>query len=148
MSTCVGQKHLKLVVSSAPEPVSHLIGDALRLEQVLLNLTGNAIKFTERGEVEVKVVLESEQDGMATLLFRVRDTGIGIPPEQQANIFNAFSQADSSTSRRFGGTGLGLTISRRLVNLMGGTSASPASLARGANSGSASGWSRGSGPRP
>jgi signal transduction histidine kinase len=148
MSTCVGQKHLKLVVSSAPEPVSHLIGDALRLEQVLLNLTGNAIKFTERGEVEVKVVLESEQDGMATLLFRVRDTGIGIPPEQQANIFNAFSQADSSTSRRFGGTGLGLTISRRLVNLMGGTSASPASLARGANSDSASGWSRGSGPRP
>ncbi|MDX7821201.1 response regulator [Aeromonas caviae] len=131
MSTCVGQKHLELVVSSAPEPVSHLIGDALRLEQVLLNLTGNAIKFTERGEVEVKVVLESEQDGMATLLFRVRDTGIGIPPEQQANIFNAFSQADSSTSRRFGGTGLGLTISRRLVNLMGGDIGVTSELGKG-----------------
>ncbi len=131
MSTCVGQKHLELVVSSAPEPVSHLIGDALRLEQVLLNLTGNAIKFTERGEVEVKVVLEAEQDGMATLLFRVRDTGIGIPPEQQANIFNAFSQADSSTSRRFGGTGLGLTISRRLVNLMGGDIGVTSELGKG-----------------
>ena len=131
MSTCVGEKHLELVVSSAPEQVSHLIGDALRLEQVLLNLTGNAIKFTERGEVEVKVELEAEQDGMATLLFRVRDTGIGIPPEQQANIFNAFSQADSSTSRRFGGTGLGLTISRRLVNLMGGEIGVTSELGKG-----------------
>ncbi|MFQ2201061.1 response regulator [Aeromonas hydrophila] len=131
MSTCVGNKHLELVVSSAPEQAAHLVGDALRLEQILLNLTGNAIKFTERGEVEVKVELEAEQDGMATLLFRVRDTGIGIPPEQQANIFNAFSQADSSTSRRFGGTGLGLTISRRLVNLMGGDIGVTSELGKG-----------------
>jgi len=131
MSTCVGDKHLELVVGSAPEQAGHLIGDALRLEQVLLNLTGNAIKFTERGEVEVKVELEAEQDGMATLLFRVRDTGIGIPPEQQANIFNAFSQADSSTSRRFGGTGLGLTISRRLVSLMGGDIGVTSELGKG-----------------
>ncbi len=142
MSTCVGNKHLELVVSSAPEQAAHLVGDALRLEQILLNLTGNAIKFTERGEVEVKVELEAEQDGMATLLFRVRDTGIGIPPEQQANIFNAFSQADSSTSRRFGGTGLGLTISRRLVNLMGGDIGVTSELGKGASSGSVSGWSR------
>ena len=73
---------------------------------MLLNLTGNAIKFTERGEVEVKVVLESEQDGMATLLFRVRDTGIGIPPSSRPTFSMPFSQADSSTSRRFGAPGL------------------------------------------
>lgn len=106
MSTCVGNKHLELVVSSAPEQAAHLVGDALRLEQVLLNLTGNAIKFTERGEVEVKVELEAEQDGMATLLFRVRDTGIGIPPEQQANIFNAFSRPTPPPAAVLGEPGL------------------------------------------
>ena len=146
MSTCVGQKHLELVVSSAPSRFPHLIGDALRLEQVLLNLTSNAIKFTERGEVEVKVVLESEQDGMATLLFRVRDTGIGIPRAAGQAFSMPSPRADSSTSRRFGGTRLVLTISRRLVNLMGDIGVTSEAW-QGANSGSASGWSRWSGPK-
>ncbi|MDO2947683.1 hybrid sensor histidine kinase/response regulator [Aeromonas simiae] len=121
MSTCVGEKHLELVVGSAPAQAPHLVGDALRLEQVLLNLAGNAIKFTESGEVELKVSLQEESEEGVRLRFSMRDTGIGISANQQAHIFNAFSQADSSTTRRFGGTGLGLTISRRIVELMGGT---------------------------
>ena len=96
--------------------------DSVRLRQVLLNLLGNAVKFTERGEVSLKLThVRSEQDGRPRLRWAVSDTGIGIPPERQQEIFNAFTQADGSTTRRFGGTGLGLTISARLVKLMGGT---------------------------
>jgi signal transduction histidine kinase/DNA-binding response OmpR family regulator/HPt (histidine-containing phosphotransfer) domain-containing protein len=99
-------------------PVIH--ADALRLQQVLVNLAGNAIKFTAAGEVVLAVRCEQRQAGHATLHFSVRDTGIGIAPEQQQRVFDGYTQADASTARRFGGTGLGLAISRRLVRLMGG----------------------------
>ncbi|MBY0463476.1 MAG: response regulator, partial [Burkholderiales bacterium] len=101
-----------------------LIGDALRLQQVLINLGGNAIKFTAQGEVLLRVHLDArrEQDGneWVDLLFEVHDSGIGIAPDAQAKIFTGFTQAESSTSRKYGGTGLGLAISQRLVRLMGG----------------------------
>jgi signal transduction histidine kinase/CheY-like chemotaxis protein/HPt (histidine-containing phosphotransfer) domain-containing protein/HAMP domain-containing protein len=114
------EKGLELVFSLPPDLPGTLIGDPLRLGQVLLNLGNNAAKFTERGEVVVKVE-ELSRDGDAVMLrFEVRDTGIGIPLEQQQRLFQPFSQADASTSRRFGGTGLGLAISRHLVQMMGG----------------------------
>ena len=97
-----------------------LIGDPARLRQVLINLVGNAIKFTERGGIEVDVASGHREDQSLELVFRVRDTGIGIPSEKQALIFDAFTQVDSSTTRKFGGTGLGLAISTSLVKLMGG----------------------------
>jgi two-component system, sensor histidine kinase and response regulator len=114
------QKGLELnwrVHSDVPDVV---LGDPGRLRQVLVNLVGNAVKFTEQGEVTVQVDRESESEGRAQLHFSVRDTGIGIPPEKQAAVFEPFTQADGSTARRHGGTGLGLTISRRLVDMMGG----------------------------
>ena len=85
-----------------------------------MNLVGNSIKFTEKGEIAVEVVKEAEENGQVTLHFRIRDTGIGIPREKQSMIFGAFTQADGSTTRKFGGTGLGLAITSRLVDLMGG----------------------------
>jgi two-component system sensor histidine kinase/response regulator len=94
---------------------ARLVGDPMRLQQVLLNLVGNAIKFTEHGEVVLSIDAARSEDGRVELAFAVRDTGIGIAPEQQQRMFDAFSQADSSTSRKYGGTGLGLAISRRLV---------------------------------
>jgi CheY-like chemotaxis protein len=97
-----------------------VVADPVRIRQVITNLAGNAVKFTERGEVVVSVRIDSREDKQLVLHFEVRDTGIGIPPEKQKMIFEAFSQADSSTTRRFGGTGLGLTISTRLVNMMRG----------------------------
>ena len=93
-------------------------GDPIRLRQVLINLVGNAIKFTERGEIAIHVL--KPRSGSARVRIEVRDTGIGIPPETLARLFTPFTQADSSTSRRYGGTGLGLSIARRLVELMGG----------------------------
>ena len=105
------------IESDVPEA---LAGDPGRLRQVLINLLGNSLKFTETGEINLKVRRESAVDGATLLHFSVHDTGVGIPPEKQARIFEAFTQADGSTARRFGGTGLGLTISRRLVELLGG----------------------------
>jgi two-component system, sensor histidine kinase and response regulator len=114
------QKGMELAGHVAPDVPDALRGDPGRLRQVLLNLVGNALKFTKRGEVVVRVKVESASEALATLHFEVKDTGIGIPPEKQAAIFEAFAQADSSTTREYGGTGLGLTISARLVEQMGG----------------------------
>ena len=97
------------------------VGDEGRLRQVLVNLLGNAVKFTERGEVALEVTARPQADGRAELCFRVRDTGMGIAPERMDRLFKAFSQVDPSTTRRFGGTGLGLVISKRIVEHMGGT---------------------------
>jgi len=96
------------------------MGDPLRLRQVLINLVGNAFKFTEQGEVRLGVQAENVTDAGATLTFTVSDTGIGIPEEKRASLFGAFIQADTSTSRRYGGTGLGLSISEKMVRMMGG----------------------------
>jgi PAS domain S-box-containing protein len=114
------QKGLALISDvSANVPIT-LVGDPVRLQQVLTNLLGNAIKFTERGQIRLDVRPESLAGGCAVLHFKVIDTGIGVPLEKQHTIFDAFSQADVSTTRRFGGTGLGLSISAALVRLMGG----------------------------
>ena len=113
------EKGLELCARTAPGAPDVLVGDPHRLRQVVVNLVGNAIKFTERGEVFVSVEPDPE-GGDASLLFSVRDTGIGIPADRRAAIFDPFEQADGSTTRRYGGTGLGLTISARLVALMGG----------------------------
>jgi signal transduction histidine kinase/DNA-binding response OmpR family regulator len=115
------RKGLELLCQVQPEVPDALDGDAGRLRQVLMNLVANAIKFTPRGEVEVDVDVASSSDAhTASLIFTVRDTGIGIAPEKQATIFRAFEQEDSSTTRNYGGTGLGLTISAQLIELMGG----------------------------
>ena len=114
------EKSLELNYQVRPEVPETLVGDPGVLRQIVVNLVGNAIKFTEHGEVNVRVERESEEEGRACLHFRVEDTGIGIPVDSQTGIFDAFAQADNSTTRRYGGTGLGLTISRRLVEMMGG----------------------------
>lgn len=113
-------KGLELLCHVHPEVPKWLHGDASRLRQVILNLVGNAIKFTERGEVGVDLEVRERQNGDVELQFAVRDTGIGIPPAKLDRIFQPFEQADSGTSRKFGGTGLGLAISSRLVELMRG----------------------------
>ncbi len=116
------QKNLELVCYVRPDVPDGLIGDPNRLRQIIVNLAGNAIKFTEQGEVVVEVCKATDEaaPGAVRLHFSVRDTGIGIPAEMQKTIFEAFSQADTSTSRRFGGTGLGLAISSQLSRMMGG----------------------------
>ena len=96
------------------------MGDPLRLGQVLINLSNNAVKFTERGEIVVSTELVSRGERTVEIKFAVKDTGIGLTEEQKAKLFTSFSQADTSTTRKFGGTGLGLAISKRLVELMGG----------------------------
>ena len=113
-------KGLELAWRVGPGVPDYLKGDVGRLRQVLVNLLGNALKFTERGEVVLNVEKEAEDEHGILLHFRVSDTGIGIPPEKQAMIFEAFTQADSSSTRKFGGTGLGLAITSRFVELMGG----------------------------
>ena len=113
-------KGVELAFAVDPRVPPLLCGDPLRLEQVLLNLVGNAVKFTDQGEIVLSIELRGEQDGVARLAFAVRDTGIGIAPEVQAGIFEVFSQADSSTVRKYGGAGLGLSIARRIVGLAGG----------------------------
>ena len=114
------QKQLELACHVRPDIPDALVGDPGRLRQVVINLVGNAIKFTEQGEVVLGVELEDRADGDVRLRFSVADTGIGIPPEKQGLIFEAFSQADTSTTRKYGGSGLGLAICCQLVELMGG----------------------------
>ena len=114
------EKGLELLYAEDSDVPLHLVGDPVRLGQVLLNLGNNAVKFTDRGEVQVSVGVVERGPDWARLRFEVRDTGMGISAEQQQRLFRPFEQADASTSRRFGGTGLGLTISRQLVRLMGG----------------------------
>ncbi len=127
------QKNLELSSGINPEVPSLVIGDLNRLRQILINLLGNAIKFTERGKVGLGVSVDSRTTGELRLHFEVSDTGVGIAPEKQKLIFDAFSQADGSTARRFGGTGLGLTISSRLVELMGGRIWVESALGRGSS---------------
>ncbi len=131
------EKGLELAYQVEADVPDFLVGDPVRLRQVVINLVGNAIKFTQRGEIVVSVQSEPAPaaphpqplsplgrgvggEGEVSLHLTVRDTGIGIPPEKQGAIFEAFAQADASTTRRYGGTGLGLTISSRLVAMMGG----------------------------
>ncbi len=114
------KKGLELGHRVAPEVADLFLGDPLRLRQVLFNLLDNAVKFTEQGKVELRVNLQEATTSHQVLRFAVSDTGIGIPPEKQEIIFESFTQADGSTTRRYGGTGLGTTISRSLVELMGG----------------------------
>ena len=114
------QKGLELIYDVHPDVPAALSGDPGRLRQVLVNLVGNAIKFTEQGQILVNVELESRTPDTVCVHFSVRDTGVGIPAEQQEKIFEAFSQADQSMTRKYGGTGLGLTICSRLVEMMGG----------------------------
>ncbi len=113
-------KNIELIVSERPNVPAILMGDPLRLEQILVNLVANAIKFTNSGEVELRVVPVSIDGEQAVLEFSVRDTGIGLSAEQQAKLFTPFTQADQSTTRKYGGTGLGLAICKQLVEMMGG----------------------------
>jgi two-component system sensor histidine kinase/response regulator len=114
------QKGIELRWRISPGVPDRVVGDATRLRQVLVNLVGNAIKFTERGEVLVQVETQEQNQARVVLHFRVKDSGIGIPKDKQSMIFDAFTQADSSTTRKYGGTGLGLAITTRLVMLMEG----------------------------
>ncbi len=114
------EKGLELACRVPPEMPDSLVGDPDRLKQIIVNLVGNAVKFTLQGEVVVNVEIESKTEENVALHFAVKDTGIGIPPEKQEMIFKAFTQADASTTRQFGGTGLGLAIASRLVVMMGG----------------------------
>jgi len=120
LSSQAAAKGVEFVVSIMPEVPPALRGDALHLRQVLINLAGNAVKFTEHGGVTVHVSSQGETDAGVRLKFSIRDTGIGIAPEAQQRIFESFTQADQTTTRRFGGTGLGTTIAKQLVELMGG----------------------------
>ncbi|MEI6414234.1 MAG: response regulator, partial [Pseudomonadota bacterium] len=127
----IESKPLEVVTFIEPGVPGRLVGDPLRLGQVLSNLATNAVKFTERGEIEIRVERIGESQGSVRLRFSVRDQGIGITPEQQAGLFQSFSQADGSIARRYGGTGLGLAISKRLVERMGGTLQVESALGQG-----------------
>ena len=124
VSTVVGvkvhEKELEFLMDTTQDVPLALVGDPLRLGQVLINLCNNAVKFTEEGEIVISTKLVEKQDEWVMLQFSVRDTGVGLTEEQKGKLFKAFSQADMSTTRKYGGTGLGLTISKRLVNMMGG----------------------------
>ena len=124
VSTVVGvkvhEKELEFLMDTPQDVPLALVGDPLRLGQVLINLCNNAVKFTEQGEIVISTKLLEKQDEWVMLQFSVRDTGVGLTQEQKGKLFQAFSQADMSTTRKYGGTGLGLTISKRLVNMMGG----------------------------
>ncbi|MDH5924751.1 two-component sensor histidine kinase BarA [Vibrio lentus] len=119
-ATNAHEKGLELTLKIDPKVPPGVVGDPLRIQQILTNLVGNSIKFTERGNIDISVELRSQTEDNIELQFMVRDTGIGISERQQAQLFQAFSQADASISRRYGGTGLGLVITQKLVSQMGG----------------------------
>ncbi|MGL6172964.1 MAG: two-component sensor histidine kinase BarA [Vibrio sp.] len=119
-ATSAHEKGLEITLKIDPKIPRGVVGDPLRIQQVLTNLVGNSIKFTERGNIDVSIEMRTQRDDMIDLQFMVRDTGIGISERQQAQLFQAFSQADASISRRYGGTGLGLVITQKLVSHMGG----------------------------
>ena len=125
LTTIIGfkaeEQGLELKIDIADNVPKFLKGDPLRLGQILINLGNNAVKFTSRGTVKIKVQQVDQQENKRTLQFCVADTGIGMTPEEQSKLFKSFSQTDSSTSRKYGGTGLGLAISKKLVEKMGGT---------------------------
>ena len=127
------EKNLKLQLAISPDIPSILNGDAARLSQVLINLVGNALKFTEKGEVSISTTLVEDDDSKVVINFKVKDTGIGIEPEYIDSLFESFTQADSSTSRKYGGSGLGLSICHRLVKLMGGSINVKSQLGRGSS---------------
>jgi signal transduction histidine kinase len=131
MAVRAQQKTIELAFETQPTVPDWVIGDAPRLRQIVVNLLDNAMKFTSRGKVALAVSLEAATGNRVTLHFAVRDTGIGIAPEKQALIFEAFSQADASNTRAFGGTGLGLTICARLVAAMEGRIWVDSSLGQG-----------------
>ncbi len=131
MASRAGEKDIEFVCAASPETPGLLRGDPGRLRQVLVNLAGNAIKFTSRGEVVVSARVEHDAEHSVRLRFSVRDTGIGIPAEKVGALFEKFSQVDASTTRKYGGTGLGLAISRQLVRLMGGQIGVRSELGRG-----------------
>ncbi len=114
------QKGLEFMSFLSPETPSRLIGDHHRLKQILANLAGNALKFTKQGEIYIRAEMTEDLGDRLIIVFQVKDTGIGIPPEKQSRIFESFTQADGSTTRRYGGTGLGTTIAKQLTELMGG----------------------------
>jgi len=116
----VQEKGIELFFSISDKIDFNVIGDSLRLQQVMLNILSNAIKFTDEGHIAISVDIIERSANTAMLLFTVKDTGIGMTPEHASKVFDAFSQADSSTTRKYGGTGLGLAISKKLVELLGG----------------------------
>ena len=120
MSFKAYEKGLEFICSAAPDTPSFLRGDPGRLRQILINLTGNAIKFTNEGEIAVRLSLESETEDNVVIRISVRDTGIGIPSENIGDLFQQFTQIDASNTRKYGGTGLGLAISKQLTEAMGG----------------------------
>jgi two-component system, sensor histidine kinase and response regulator len=124
-------KGLELVFEVAPDVPQHLVGDSLRLGQILLNYANNAVKFTEKGEIVISVRASDQTSNDVLLHFRVQDTGIGLSPEQVNRLFQSFSQGDASTTRKFGGTGLGLAICKRLAELMGGEVGVESELGKG-----------------
>jgi len=147
MAAYANGKNIELVIAPPPSGDYYLRGDAQRLGQVLINLVGNAVKFTDAGHVEVAISVLGETEQQVTLRFAVRDTGIGISEKKQQEIFAPFSQADATITRRFGGTGLGLTISRRLVTLMGGELGVISTAGRGSEFGFTLSFDRLSGTR-
>ncbi len=133
MANKATEKNLKIIQTIDERIPDCLIGDPTRLNQILLNLIGNAIKFTEQGEVKIIIELISEIEDTIELKFSIIDTGIGIPPEKQAVIFEGFTQASSETTRKYGGTGLGLAIVKHLVELQGGTLSLQSKVGKGSN---------------
>jgi signal transduction histidine kinase/CheY-like chemotaxis protein len=131
LSTKANQKRVRLSYSIDETVPARVMGDPQRLQQVLVNLLGNAVKFTEAGEVELTILSREQSAGWATLHFSVRDTGPGIPAAQMEAIFDSFSQADTSITRKHGGTGLGLAISKRIIDLMGGSIWAESELGKG-----------------